>query len=136
MSSTSSPPNSARSCVLVNSATLGRGHVNVSVRLTVTRIDDSKGAWNHTMSHPTADQHLGRFFSFPRIAARVGVSDRVDVGAWGGLAPHGNYGLVGVDTKIALLRQRSTAVAAGAGVLGELAALLPVRPAGPCRGHR
>jgi len=36
------------------------------------------------------------------------VSDRVDLGAWGGLDPHSNYGVVGIDTKIALLRQGPT----------------------------
>jgi hypothetical protein len=33
------------------------------------------------------------------------VSDRVDVGAWGTVAPNANYGIVGADTKIALLRE-------------------------------
>ena len=46
--------------------------------------------------------------SFPRVVARFGVSDRVDVGALGGLAPRANYGLVGVDSRIALLKQGPT----------------------------
>lgn len=85
--------------------TLGRGRVDISLQYASTSIDDAKGAWNNTMSHPTADHYLGQSIAFPRIVARFGVSDRVDVGAWGGIDPHSNYGLVGVDTKIALLKQ-------------------------------
>ncbi len=90
---------------LGDTTTLGRGRVDISVQFARTPIDDAKGAWNNTMSHPAADHYLGRAISFPRIVARFGVSDRVDVGAWGGLDPHANYGMVGADTKIALLRQ-------------------------------
>ena len=65
----------------------------------------SKAAWNDTMSHPTADRHVGAFMTSPRIVARFGVSDRVDVGALGGFAPHANYGVVGADSRIAVVRQ-------------------------------
>ncbi len=33
------------------------------------------------------------------------MSDRVDLGAWGTVNPQSNYGLVGIDSKIVLLRQ-------------------------------
>lgn len=93
---------------LGDSATLGKGKVDISMQYASTPIDDDKGAWNNTMSHPTADHYLGESISFPRIVARFGVSNRVDVGAWGGVAPGANYGLVGADTTIALLRQGPT----------------------------
>lgn len=89
-------------------APLGKGHFDIGVHYTRTPIDDSKGAWNNTMSHPTADHYLGRSIEFPRIVARIGVSDRVDIGAWGGLHPQSNYGLAGVDAKIALMTQGPT----------------------------
>jgi hypothetical protein len=73
-----------------------------------TPIDDGKGAWNNTMSHPAADHYLGDTIAFPRIVARFGVSDRVDVGAWAGINPRSNYGMLGVDTKVALLTQGAT----------------------------
>lgn len=85
--------------------TLGKHKFDVSLQYTTTRIDDSKGAWNNTMSHPAADHYLGESIALPRVVARIGVSDRVDIGAWGTLNPQANYGVVGVDTKIALLRQ-------------------------------
>ncbi len=90
---------------LGDATTLGKGKVDVSVQYTSSSIDDGKGAWNNTMSHPAADHYLGRSIEFPRLVARVGVSDRVDIGAWGGLNPNANYGLVGLDSKIVLMRQ-------------------------------
>jgi len=93
---------------LSDSTTLGKGKVDISMQYAATPIDDAEGAWNNTMSHPTADHYLVESISFPRIVARFGVSDRVDVGAWGGLAPGANYGLVGADTTIALMLQGPT----------------------------
>ena len=76
---------------LGDTTTLGRGNVDVSVQFASTPIGD-------------ANHYLGRA-SFPRIVGRFGVNDRVDIGAWGGFDPDADYGLVGVDTKIALLKQ-------------------------------
>jgi hypothetical protein len=88
-------------------ATLGRGNFDIGVQFAVSTIDDSKGAWNNTMSHPTADHYLGDSIAFPRIVGRYGVTDRIDVGAWGGVDVHSNYGMVGVESKIALMQQGS-----------------------------
>jgi hypothetical protein len=57
---------------------------------------------------PAADHYLGDTIAFPRIVARFGVSDHVDVGAWGSINPRSNYGMLGVDTKVALLTQGAT----------------------------
>jgi hypothetical protein len=95
----------ARFRQLGDATTLGKGKVDVSLLYTSTSIDDSKGAWNNTMSHPAADHYLGQAIAMPRLVARFGVSDRVDLGAWGTVNPQANYGLVGVDSKIVLLRQ-------------------------------
>ena len=65
-------------------ATLGRGGVDLSVQFGSTPSNDLK---------------------FPQAIARFGVSDRVDVGAWGGINAASSYGLAGFDTNIALLRQ-------------------------------
>jgi hypothetical protein len=91
-----------------DASTLRRGHVDVSVEFAPAAIDEGTGAWNNTMSRPTADHNLGRSLSFPRVIGRFGVSDRVDVGAWGGLNPRANYGLAGADAKILLIRQGPT----------------------------
>lgn len=93
---------------LGDTTTLGKGNVELSVQFASPPIDDAKGAWNHnrqSLSRPAGADPLATRISFPQVVARFGVSDRVDVGTWGALGPNGNYGLVGVDTKIALMRQ-------------------------------
>jgi hypothetical protein len=90
---------------LGDTPTLGKGRFDVGMQYTMTPINDRKGAWNNTFSHPDADHPLGDSIEFPRIVARYGVSDRVDVGGWGGIAPGSNWGVVGFDTKVALVRE-------------------------------
>jgi len=51
------------------------------------------------------DHYLGSSIAIPRVVARYGVSDRVDMGAWGTADVHSNYGVAGIDSKIALMRQ-------------------------------
>ena len=75
---------------LGDTTTLGKGHADLGVQFG---------------NMPTENRDLGRSISFPRVVARFGTSDRVDVGAWGGIEPDANYGMAGIDTKIALLRQ-------------------------------
>jgi hypothetical protein len=65
-----------------DTAPIGKGAVDLGVQYGATRINDSTG-----------------------VVARFGVSDRVDIGAFGGLYTGTNYGLAGIDTKIALFRQ-------------------------------
>jgi hypothetical protein len=90
---------------LGDTTTLPKGKIDIGLQYASTSIDDSKGAWNNTMSHPTADHYLGDAIAFPRIVARFGATDRIDIGVWGGANTASNYGMVGADTKIALLRQ-------------------------------
>ncbi len=81
-----------------DTATLAKGQVEVSAQFANMPFDESKGAWGTAHS-------LGQPISYPQVVARFCVSDRVDIGAWGALGPQARYGIVGVDTKIALLRQ-------------------------------
>lgn len=90
---------------LSDATTLGRGRFEIGLDFVRANIDDAKGAWNNTMSHPTADHYLGSSIQFPRLVARYGISDRVDIGASGGLDPHANWGLASIDAKIALMKQ-------------------------------
>lgn len=89
---------------------LGKGTWSFGVAMTATPIDDAKGAWNNTFSHPTADHYLGDVQQFPRLFVRYGASERVDVGLWGSGNPEANYGFVGIDAKITLLEDRFAAV--------------------------
>jgi hypothetical protein len=90
---------------LGDTRTLGKGHFDVGLDFARTGINDAKGAWNNTMSHPTADHYLGQSIQFPRLVARLGVSDRVDLGVSGGLDPHSNWGLASVEARIVVMRQ-------------------------------
>jgi hypothetical protein len=108
---------------LASAEALGRGVVHVMLDYSSTAIDDSKGAWNNTMSHPAADHYLGDRLAFPRLGVRVGVASRVDVGAWGTLNPTSNYGFLGVETKVTALRQ-DEAMPVSVAIRPNLAALL------------
>src|SRR5262245_27515554 len=55
---------------LAGAQTLGDGTWAVGLALSATPIDDSKGAWNNTFSHPTADHWLGDVQRIPRITVR------------------------------------------------------------------
>ena len=90
---------------LASAAPIGKGEIEVALDYTRTVIDDSKGAWNNTMSHPDEDHYLGDVRAFPRLGVRVGVSRRVDVGVWGTLSPGANYGFVGIQSKVTILDQ-------------------------------
>lgn len=92
---------------LGDATTLAKGRFDIGLDYAHTGIDDAKGAWNNTMAHPDADHYLGESIQFPRLVARYGVSDRVDLGASGGFDPRSNWGLATVDAKIALMRQGS-----------------------------
>jgi hypothetical protein len=72
---------------LGDAATLGKGNVEVGLRVADTRLD----GWNNTR--------------ISAVTARFGASERVDIGVWGGVNQSADYGLVGADTTIALLSQ-------------------------------
>jgi hypothetical protein len=90
---------------LSSADTLGAWKFDVSLGYALFFIDDSKGAWNNTMSHPTGDHYLGTPLGFPQLALRLGVHDDVDVEVYGSVNWMSNYGLVGVATKIRVLEQ-------------------------------
>lgn len=85
--------------------TLGKGNFDVSMNYAYFFLDDEKGAWNNTMSHPEADHYLGQELGFPQLSLRVGLTDRVDAEAFGTVNFLSNYGFAGVASKIAILRQ-------------------------------
>lgn len=69
---------------------IGKGAIDLSVEFAGTEIDDRAG---------------DRSMPMPRAAARVGVSSRVDLVAWGGYDNAANYGVAGAGASIALLTQ-------------------------------
>ena len=73
---------------LGDSMTLGRGQFDIGTQFATSPIEGGRETWT--------------------VVGRYGVSDRVDVGAWGGYNTGLNYGLVGGEARIALLREGSS----------------------------
>jgi hypothetical protein len=90
---------------LSSADTLGAGHFEVSLGYAYFFLDDTKGAWNNTMSHPTDDHYLGEQLGFPQLQLRLGVTDRVDTELYGTVNWMSNYGFLGVASKIRVLEQ-------------------------------
>ena len=101
---------------LASAKPLGPGRFDVAVLTSFTRIDDADPAWNDTFSHPDPEHWLfdGSALPIPGLMARVGVTDRVDVGAYVTKAFGANYGIVGAQLQYNLLND-SVRNLAGAG---------------------
>lgn len=84
-----------RSRQLADAATLGRGRFELGLQITPE--GDAKAAWNGLSLVPSRD--------LPAVVARIGVSRRVEMGAWGLINTRSDYGIAGIDTKILLLEQ-------------------------------
>ena len=83
--------------------TLGAGSFDVDVGYAYFFLDDAKGAWNNTMSHPQSDHYLGEQLGVPYLTLRLGLTDRVDGEVFGSLNPQSNYGFLGFASKIRIL---------------------------------
>ena len=84
---------------------LGRGRFAIAVEALGFSIDDHTDRWNDTFVHPDAEHDLGSDQTFPKLRARVGVTDDLDLGAFYTRNPKANYGWVGVDASYGLLQQ-------------------------------
>lgn len=94
-----------RSRQLSSAETLGAGVLDISLGYALFFLDDAKGAWNNTMSHPAPDHYLGQQLGMPHLALRLGVTDEADAELSGSANWMSNYGFVGLATKIRVLRE-------------------------------
>ena len=85
--------------------TLGRRGVELGLSWISFTVEQYSDAWNDTFAHPDAYHELGAEKSFPKARLSVGVTDRIDVGAFWTRNPNANYGWLGVDMKYGLLKQ-------------------------------
>ena len=85
--------------------TLGRRGVVFGLEYMSFTIEDKSDAWNDTFAHPDAYHELGSSQEFPKLRARVGVTDDIDVGAFYTESPKANYGWLGLEVKHGLLQQ-------------------------------
>lgn len=83
---------------------LGRRNFEIGLLDWGTRIDDADDAWNDTFSHPDSTHYLfeGSALHIPGLAARVGVTDRLDVGVYFTKNTKSNYGFVGGQVQYSL----------------------------------
>jgi hypothetical protein len=93
---------------------LGRMNFEFAIDNANTPVDQRDAAWINTFTHPDENCPLGDAISYPTIRARMGVSDRVDVGGYWTTAPNANYGMVGGEVKYAFLRETDHRPAAAA----------------------
>ena len=80
---------------------MGKGKFEFSVVQYDTRIDDHDAAWNDTFVHPDSTHWLfeGSGLKFPGLMARVGVSNKTDVGVYYTKNPNANYGFYGAQVQ-------------------------------------
>ena len=101
---------------LTDAKPMGAGHFEVSVLQWQTKFDDSKAAWNDTFVHPDSTHWLkeGDRLPFPGLTARVGVTDKLDVGIFWTKAFGANYGFFGGQLQYNLLNNSEKNWAAAA----------------------
>lgn len=101
---------------LTDARPMGKGNFEVSLLEWATAIDDADPAWNDTFVHPDSTHWLfeGERLPFPGLQARVGVTDRLDLGAYVTKNPNANYGFYGGQAQYNVARgeERPWAVSA------------------------
>jgi len=80
---------------------MGKGKFELSLLQWQTGIDDHDAAWNDTFVHPDSTHWLfeGSGLKFPGLTARVGVTDKTDVGIYFTKNPNANYGFYGLQVQ-------------------------------------
>lgn len=80
---------------------LGTKHFDITLDFKSTFIDQTSGAWNNTFAHPDSTHWLGDAVIVPALRARMGVSEKVDVGFY--FTHSGLYGFIGGEVKYTFL---------------------------------
>ena len=95
---------------------MGKGRFEISALQYTTPVDDESSAWNDTFVHPDSTHWLyeGSGLTFPGLAGRVGVSERVDVGVYFAQNPNANYGFYGGQVQYNVLNDEARNWAASA----------------------
>ena len=99
---------------LASAEPLGKMNYNIALDDSYTPVDQHDLAWINTFVHPDEDCPLGDAITYPTIRARMGVSDKMDVGAYWTTAPEANYGMVGGELKYAYRQESGKAPAVAA----------------------
>lgn len=103
---------------LVSAKPLGARRIEFAFVQWSTKIDDADPAWNDTFSHPDSMHYLfeGDALPIPGFTLRVGLTDRLDVGAFFTKNVQSNYGIAGGQVQYSLLNDQERDLAAAARV--------------------
>jgi hypothetical protein len=93
---------------LASAEPLGTMNFSVAIEYGRTPVDQHNLAWINTFTHPNADCPLGDAVAVPTILARMGVSDKMDIGAYWITSPEANYGMVGGEVKYQVSKESET----------------------------
>ena len=91
---------------------VGRMRFQIALDYMSSPVDQHDPAWINTFTHPNANCPLGDAISYPAVRARLGVTDRMDVGGYWTMAPNANYGLVGAELEYGFLQESEKSPAA------------------------
>lgn len=97
---------------LASARALGKRNFNIAVDYGYTPVDQHDLAWINTFTRLDENCPLGDAVKVPTIRASMGVSDKIDVGAYWTTAPGANYGGVGGELKYAFLQESEKSPAA------------------------
>lgn len=87
---------------------LGKWRVALGLEGISFTVEEKADAWNDTFAHPDAYHELGADKKFPKVRVGLGVTDRIDVGAFYSENPNANYGWAGLEVKYGVLGQSET----------------------------
>jgi hypothetical protein len=101
---------------LTDARPMGKGKFELSLLQWKTGIDDADPAWNDTFVHPDSSHVLfeGSGLAFPGLTARVGVTDRTDIGLYVTKSPNANYGFAGAQVQQNFLNDTKRNISAAA----------------------
>ncbi|MBL7961225.1 hypothetical protein JNL27_13410 [bacterium] len=90
---------------LTDAMPLGTRNYEFSILKWETAIDETEGAWNNTFVHPDSLHSLtgGEPLGFPGLTFRMGVTERLDIGAYWTQNFAANYGFWGAQIQYSLI---------------------------------
>ncbi len=99
---------------LISAKPMGAGRFELSLLQWGTSINEADAAWNNTFVHPDSTHWLthGKPLAFPGLMFRVGVTDRLDVGAYLTKSPGSNYGFWGGQVQYSMVQAKGWDAAA------------------------
>lgn len=101
---------------LTDAKPLGVRNFEVSLLQWSTAIDEGKDAWNDTFVHPDSTHWLigGPRLPIMGLTARMGLTDRLDVGIYFTKSPGANYGFYGAQAQYNVVRDVERKLSASA----------------------